>query len=75
MPIKRGAIFFILPLFLLLLAASDPMGQNGNAGAVSSDIASAKEITTKAQGTRKANEEKKNAGPGGITMDANGNMK
>jgi hypothetical protein len=26
-------------------------------------------------GTRKTNEEKKNAGPGGITMDANGNMK
>jgi tetratricopeptide (TPR) repeat protein len=47
----------------------------GNASAVSSDIASAKEFTTKALGTRKANEEKKNAGPGGITMDANGNMK
>ena len=47
----------------------------GNAGAVSSDIASAKDFTTKALGTRKANEEKKNAGPGGITMDANGNMK
>jgi hypothetical protein len=26
-------------------------------------------------GTRKANEEKKNAEPGGITMDSNGNMK
>jgi hypothetical protein len=38
MPIKRGAIFFILPLFLLLLAASDPMGQNGNAGAVSGTV-------------------------------------
>jgi tetratricopeptide (TPR) repeat protein len=47
----------------------------GNAAAVSADIASAKEFTTKALGTRKANEEKKNAGPGGITMDANGNMK
>ena len=47
----------------------------GNSSAVSSDIASAKEFTTKALGTRKANEEKKNAGPGGITMDANGNMK
>jgi tetratricopeptide (TPR) repeat protein len=47
----------------------------GNAGAVAADIASAKDFTTKALGTRKANEEKKNAGPGGITMDANGNMK
>jgi len=26
-------------------------------------------------GTRKANEEKKNAGPGGITMDSSGNLK
>jgi hypothetical protein len=26
-------------------------------------------------GTRKANEEKKNAGPGGITMDSNGTLK
>lgn len=47
----------------------------GNAAAVAADIASAKEFTTKALGTRKANEEKKNAGPGGITMDSNGNMK
>jgi tetratricopeptide (TPR) repeat protein len=47
----------------------------GNPTAVAADIASAKEFTTKALGTRKANEEKKNAGPGGITMDANGNMK
>jgi tetratricopeptide (TPR) repeat protein len=47
----------------------------GNAAAVSADIASAKDFTTKALGTRKANEEKKNAGPGGITMDSNGNMK
>jgi tetratricopeptide (TPR) repeat protein len=47
----------------------------GNPTAVASDIASAKDFTTKALGTRKANEEKKNAGPGGITMDSNGNMK
>jgi len=47
----------------------------GNASAVSADVASAKDFTTKALGTRKANEEKKNAGPGGITMDSNGNMK
>jgi len=39
------------------------------------DVAKAEEWRTKAMGTRKANEEKKNAGPGGITMDANGNMK
>jgi hypothetical protein len=26
-------------------------------------------------GTRKANEEKKDKGPGGITMDSSGNMK
>jgi tetratricopeptide (TPR) repeat protein len=47
----------------------------GNPTAVAADIASAKDFTTKALGTRKANEEKKNAGPGGITMDSNGNMK
>jgi len=47
----------------------------GNAAAVKADIASAEEWRTKAMGTRKANEEKKNAGPGGITMDSNGNMK
>jgi len=47
----------------------------GNTAAVAADIASAKEFTTKALGTRKANEEKKNAGPGGITMDSNGNLK
>jgi tetratricopeptide (TPR) repeat protein len=47
----------------------------GDASSVSADVASAKEFTTKALGTRKANEEKKNAGPGGITMDSNGNMK
>jgi tetratricopeptide (TPR) repeat protein len=39
------------------------------------DVAKAEEWRTKAMGTRRANEEKKNAGPGGITMDANGNMK
>jgi tetratricopeptide (TPR) repeat protein len=47
----------------------------GNAAAVKADVASAEEWRTKAMGTRKANEEKKNAGPGGITMDSNGNMK
>jgi len=47
----------------------------GNAAAVSADIAAAKDFTSKALGTRKANEDKKNAGPGGITMDSNGNLK
>jgi tetratricopeptide (TPR) repeat protein len=47
----------------------------GNPAAVKADVASAEEWRTKAMGTRKANEEKKNAGPGGITMDSNGNMK
>jgi tetratricopeptide (TPR) repeat protein len=47
----------------------------GDAAAVKADIASAEEWRTKAMGTRKANEEKKNAGPGGITMDANGELK
>lgn len=47
----------------------------GNAGAVTADIAAAEDWTHKAMGTRKANEEKKDKGHGGITMDANGNMK
>jgi hypothetical protein len=34
MPFKRGAILSILPLFILLLAASDPPSQGGNAGDV-----------------------------------------
>jgi tetratricopeptide (TPR) repeat protein len=47
----------------------------GNAAAVKADIASADEWRNKAMGVRKANEEKKNQGPGGITMDASGNLK
>jgi tetratricopeptide (TPR) repeat protein len=47
----------------------------GNADAVKADVASAEEWTTKAMGTRKANEEKKDKGPGGITMDSSGNLK
>jgi hypothetical protein len=47
----------------------------GNAAAVNQDLAMAQDWTNKAMGTRKANEEKKNAGPGGITMDANGTLK
>jgi tetratricopeptide (TPR) repeat protein len=47
----------------------------GNEGARKDDVAKADEWRTKAMGTRKANEEKKNQGPGGITMDASGNLK
>ncbi len=47
----------------------------GDAAAVKADIAAAEDWRTKAMGTRKANEEKKNAGPGGITMDSSGNLK
>ncbi len=47
----------------------------GDAAAVKADVAPAEDWRTKAMGTRKANEEKKNKGPGGITMDANGNLK
>lgn len=47
----------------------------GDASAVSADLAAAEDWTHKAMGTRKANEEKKSKGPGGITMDANGTLK
>jgi tetratricopeptide (TPR) repeat protein len=43
--------------------------------AVKADVASAKDWASKALGARKANEEKKNQGPGGIVMDSSGNMK
>jgi tetratricopeptide (TPR) repeat protein len=47
----------------------------GNAEAVRTDIATAKDWSAKAMGTRKANEEKKDKSPGGITMDSSGNLK
>jgi len=47
----------------------------GDETARKEDVAMADEWRTKAMGTRKANEAKKNAEPGGITMDSNGNMK
>lgn len=47
----------------------------GDSGAVKDDLAKAEEWRTKAMGTRKANEEKKDKGPGGITMDNSGNLK
>ncbi len=47
----------------------------GNESARKQDMAQAEDWRTKAMGTRKANEEKKNKGPGGITMDSSGNLK
>lgn len=47
----------------------------GDAAAVKDDMAKAEEWRTKAMGTRKANEEKKDKSPGGITMDSSGNLK
>ncbi len=47
----------------------------GDASAVKADLAAAENWRTKAVGTRKANEEKKNAGPVGLTMDSSGNLK
>lgn len=47
----------------------------GDEAARKADVASADSWRDKAMGTRKANEAKKNQGPGGIVMDSNGNMK
>jgi tetratricopeptide (TPR) repeat protein len=47
----------------------------GDEAARKEDVAQAKEWSNKAMGTRKANEEKKDKGPGGITMDSSGNLK
>ena len=47
----------------------------GNDSARKEDLAKAEEWRTKAMGTRKSNEEKKDKQPGGITMDASGNLK
>jgi tetratricopeptide (TPR) repeat protein len=47
----------------------------GNEAARKEDIAKADEWRVKAMGTRIENEQKKNNGPGGITMDSSGNLK
>ena len=47
----------------------------GDTDAVKADVAAAKDWSSKAMGTRKENEAKKNKGPGGITIDASGNLK
>jgi len=46
----------------------------GNKDAVEQDLAMAEDWTHKAMDQRKANEEKKNAGPGGITIDQSGQL-
>jgi tetratricopeptide (TPR) repeat protein len=46
-----------------------------DASAVKDDVAQAKNSMNKALGTRKENEQKKEKGPGGITMDSSGNFK
>jgi tetratricopeptide (TPR) repeat protein len=47
----------------------------GNESARKDDLAKAEDWRTKAMGVRKANEAKKNSGPGGITMGDNGELK
>jgi len=47
----------------------------GNDAARKDDVAKAVDWNSKAMGTRKENEAKKDKGPGGITLDSNGNMK
>jgi hypothetical protein len=47
----------------------------GNNAAVTEDLAQADKWRTDAMDTRKANENKKNQGPGGITMDSSGQLK
>ncbi len=46
-----------------------------DSGQVKQDIDAAKDWSAKAMGARKINEAKKNAGPGGITMDSSGHFK
>jgi hypothetical protein len=47
----------------------------GNEEARKVDVAKAEEWRNKAMGTRKANEAKKNQGPGGIVLGENGELK
>ncbi len=61
--------------YLNLIYRSKANVDFGDAAKVNEDLAMAQDWTSKAMSTRKANEQKKNAGPGGITMDANGNLK
>jgi tetratricopeptide (TPR) repeat protein len=47
----------------------------GDEAARKADVAAAEDWRQKAMHTRKENEDKKNQGPGGITIDSSGNMK
>ena len=47
----------------------------GDTAAAKADVAAAEEWRQKAMGTRKANEAKKNSGPGGITLSDTGELK
>ena len=62
-------------IYLNLMYRSKADMDWGNEAARKADIATAESWRTKAMGTRKANEEKKSKGPGGITMDSSGNLK
>ena len=62
-------------VYLNLVYRSKADQDFGDLAAQKADMAKSDEWRTKAMGTRKANEEKKDKGPGGITMDSNGNMK
>ncbi len=61
-------------VYLNLVYRSKADVDYGNASAVNDDIAMAQDWTAKAMGMRKVNEEKKDQGPGGITMDSGGQM-
>ena len=61
--------------YLNLVYRSKASVDFGHPADVKEDLAEADKWRSDAMGTRKANEAKKNAGPSGITMDANGNMK
>jgi tetratricopeptide (TPR) repeat protein len=62
-------------IYLNLMYRSKADMDWGNEAARKADIDMAVSWRTKAMGTRKANEEKKSKGPGGITMDSSGNLK
>ena len=61
--------------YLNLIWRSKANTDYGHVADVNEDMTQAEKWRTDALGTRKSNEEKKNQGPGGITMDANGNLK
>lgn len=60
--------------YLNLIYRSKADVDYGNSAVVAEDLAMAQQWSDKAMDTRKVNEAKKNAGPGGITIDNNGQM-